>query len=537
MDGGEVRRGAKASRAVWARAALLVVGVALFAPLSSYRLSGEMFIFGHEPLYNPGDVLEVVKSLLLVMLGAALAVRPRFETLMRSHLRPALGATCVLLACALFASGAMRGGGLLEICICVLDPLYKVLLAYAWASCAQTMPPARAGVCLAGGILLSVLLIAVAQFPDVADGLSRSGRTVLLTLASGALWCALPADMRAGAAAGAYGVETGAANTGAVGAGGGAQDGPVRPRVALREPEGVAALVFAVFLLTTTVVRSVYSIGVAQSEYLYKTDLSKWLLIAIAALMFVLTALFARRDRRAGADAGRDAGVCFPWMAFIALCFGTLYFAIVFFDDAPFICQAVIFPSRMYAFYLTWLAGVAVGLRLGMGTGRCACLFWAITLGATRLLAAAMDAALAWLAVETGMHIDGLLLPATVLSAACTTVAAAAYLVVATSARTAVARTGARMSADDARKMTCERIGKRCGLSAREVQVLDLLSRGYSYRSISEALCLSNNTVTSYVKTLYRKTGFHDKQEIIALVNDGLAEAEAEAEGRSWTRA
>ena len=33
-----------------------------------------------------------------------------------------------------------------------------------------------------------------------------------------------------------------------------------------------------------------------------------------------------------------------------------------------------------------------------------------------------------------------------------------------------------------------------------------------------------------------RKAGFHDKQEIIALVNDRLAEAEAETEGRSGAR-
>lgn len=382
---------------------------------------------------------------------------------------------------------------------------------------------------MAGGILLSILLTAVVQFPDVADGLSRSGRTVLLTLASGALWCALPADMRAGAAAAkAYGVETGGTKARAAGVGASAQGKPGWLDGVLREPEGVAAAVFAVFLLTTTIVRSVYSVGVAQSEYLYKTDLSKWLLIAIAALMLALTVLFSWRTRREGADDDRDAGICFPWMAFIALCFGTLYFAIIFFVDAPFICQAVIFPSRMYAFFLTWLAGVAVGLRLGVGADRCACLFWTMTLGATRLLAAAMDAALAWLTVEMDVRIDDLLLPTTVLSAACTTVAAAAYLVVATRARVAVVRAGTRVSVDDARKMACEKIGKQCGLSAREVQVLELLSRGYSYRSISEALCLSNNTVTSYVKTLYRKTGFHDKQEIIALVNDGLAEADVE---------
>jgi len=45
------------------------------------------------------------------------------------------------------------------------------------------------------------------------------------------------------------------------------------------------------------------------------------------------------------------------------------------------------------------------------------------------------------------------------------------------------------------------------GLTAREMDVLCLLARGLTYRQIASNLEVSINTVSSYVKTLYRKLG------------------------------
>ena len=114
------------------------------------------------------------------------------------------------------------------------------------------------------------------------------------------------------------------------------------------------------YLATTSVIRAVYAFGSPNDEYLYKAPLSKVIVGAIATLMLAIVVVREWYIRRqvAGADVcserpfcndamRRGAGIFFPWMVFIALCFGVLYFAIIFFNLAPFICQAVIFPSRM----------------------------------------------------------------------------------------------------------------------------------------------------------------------------------------------
>ncbi len=46
-------------------------------------------------------------------------------------------------------------------------------------------------------------------------------------------------------------------------------------------------------------------------------------------------------------------------------------------------------------------------------------------------------------------------------------------------------------------------------LTAREIDVLQLISRGYMYAEVAEKLEISSNTVGSHVKNLYRKLAVH----------------------------
>lgn len=76
----------------------------------------------------------------------------------------------------------------------------------------------------------------------------------------------------------------------------------------------------------------------------------------------------------------------------------------------------------------------------------------------------------------------------------------------------------------EARRAACESIGDEYDLTRREVDVLDLFSRGLSAQKTALALSISVNTVNTHAMTLYRKLDIHSKQELVELV-DGREQA------------
>lgn len=67
-------------------------------------------------------------------------------------------------------------------------------------------------------------------------------------------------------------------------------------------------------------------------------------------------------------------------------------------------------------------------------------------------------------------------------------------------------------------KETCHQIGEEYRLTAREIEVLCLISEGRSARFIADELVISYNTARSHMRNVYEKLGIHAKQEIISLV-------------------
>ncbi len=67
----------------------------------------------------------------------------------------------------------------------------------------------------------------------------------------------------------------------------------------------------------------------------------------------------------------------------------------------------------------------------------------------------------------------------------------------------------------------CAALAAECKLTARESEVLALLARGRNAAYIQDELCLTRNTVKSYVADVYRKMGVHSHQELIDLVEAG----------------
>lgn len=65
-------------------------------------------------------------------------------------------------------------------------------------------------------------------------------------------------------------------------------------------------------------------------------------------------------------------------------------------------------------------------------------------------------------------------------------------------------------------------VKQRHGLSEREAEILDLILRGKNVPAIAETLFISQNTVRSHVKRIYRATGIHTRQDLISYCEDSI---------------
>lgn len=65
----------------------------------------------------------------------------------------------------------------------------------------------------------------------------------------------------------------------------------------------------------------------------------------------------------------------------------------------------------------------------------------------------------------------------------------------------------------------CARLAQEYGLSPREGDILLHLGRGHSYAYIANALTVSENTVRTHVRNLYRKMGVTSREELLAILH------------------
>lgn len=76
-------------------------------------------------------------------------------------------------------------------------------------------------------------------------------------------------------------------------------------------------------------------------------------------------------------------------------------------------------------------------------------------------------------------------------------------------------RSQARNHSENSLAAGTARLGERCGLTDREMQILALLAEGRSSPYISEELLIGVNTVNTHKRRIYQKLGIHNKQELI----------------------
>jgi len=78
-------------------------------------------------------------------------------------------------------------------------------------------------------------------------------------------------------------------------------------------------------------------------------------------------------------------------------------------------------------------------------------------------------------------------------------------------------------------------------LTARELEVVRLLSEGCTYSRIAERLGISEHTVTSHIKNLYRKLDVHTGAAAVfrafTLLGDGPSDARSPGYGIGATQA
>jgi len=60
------------------------------------------------------------------------------------------------------------------------------------------------------------------------------------------------------------------------------------------------------------------------------------------------------------------------------------------------------------------------------------------------------------------------------------------------------------------------------GLSARECEILNLLVKGYAYKSVADELSISVNTVRMFIRRIYKKMHVHSRGEATAKIQSGI---------------
>lgn len=72
----------------------------------------------------------------------------------------------------------------------------------------------------------------------------------------------------------------------------------------------------------------------------------------------------------------------------------------------------------------------------------------------------------------------------------------------------------------------CEQVAREHGLTPREGEIVLYLGRGHSYAYIANALTVSENTVRTHVRNIYRKLGVTSREELLAVVHGEVGSQE-----------
>lgn len=66
----------------------------------------------------------------------------------------------------------------------------------------------------------------------------------------------------------------------------------------------------------------------------------------------------------------------------------------------------------------------------------------------------------------------------------------------------------------------CGELAAACGLTPREGEILGYLGRGHGIAFVADALVISESTVRTHVKSIYKKLGVNSREELVSKVSE-----------------
>ena len=66
----------------------------------------------------------------------------------------------------------------------------------------------------------------------------------------------------------------------------------------------------------------------------------------------------------------------------------------------------------------------------------------------------------------------------------------------------------------------CDDLAQKFGLSPREREIIAFLGRGHTSAYVAKSLIISESTVYTHTRNIYRKLGMGSKEEIIQALSD-----------------
>jgi DNA-binding CsgD family transcriptional regulator len=273
----------------------------------------------------------------------------------------------------------------------------------------------------------------------------------------------------------------------------------------IKQPITKTILVLILFLLTGSIVRGFFDLGVLHYAPVHETNARSLFSIALSFVL-VLVASFSRHHER----------LINPlWVVFVLLFFGGLFVTAAFSAAWWQTGTDIIIMSRTFLVFFLWIVLLNTALRYHQSLLFLFGAFFLTTDGLSGLLTNYLVPLLPFYGAPLAREFTVVF---ALIMAFILLLGSFAYL-----SSLAFRRQAESGNADDSsREAVCAELAREHGLTHREQELLFYLSQGHSLKKIADTLFISVSTAQSHVKSLYRKLGIHNRQEAIDGVSGRL---------------